>query len=64
VYILQNLLKAISDPKWREAMQEEMRALPKNKTWELVQLPSEKKTVGCKWLFTVEHEVDGSNEKI
>jgi hypothetical protein len=31
---------------WRTAMQEEMKALHKNKTWDLVKLPNEKKFVG------------------
>jgi hypothetical protein len=45
--ILLNLQEAISDPKWRQAMQEEMRASYKNNTWELVKLPSGKGAVGC-----------------
>jgi hypothetical protein len=36
------------DLKWEAAMHEELRALDKNCTWELVSLPSDKKTVGCK----------------
>lgn len=28
-----------------------MEALQKNATWEIVPLPEEKKTVGCKWVF-------------
>jgi hypothetical protein len=31
---------------WRTAMQEEMKALHKNKTWDIVKLPNEKKFVG------------------
>ncbi|XP_024021542.1 uncharacterized protein LOC112091636 [Morus notabilis] len=33
---------------WKEAILEEMRALEKSKTWEMVDLPQDKKTVGCK----------------
>ena len=33
-------------------MKVEMDALEKNGTWELVELPKEKKLVGCKWVFT------------
>jgi hypothetical protein len=44
-----------------KAMQEEMkRAL--HKTRELIKLPSEKKAVGCKWVFTLKHKADGSME--
>ena len=39
---------AKEDPKWKEAMLEEMRALEKNRTWELVDLPQGKQPVGCK----------------
>ena len=51
---------ALGDPKWRKAMDEEMEALQKNNTWELVSLPHEKKAVGCRWVFTVKHNPDGS----
>ena len=60
VSIPQNLQEAINHLKCRKAMQEEMRALHKNKTWELVKLPSGKKAVGCKWVFIVKHKADGS----
>jgi hypothetical protein len=33
-------------------MKEELLALQKNKTWELVHLPEGKRDVGCKWVFT------------
>jgi hypothetical protein len=35
------------DPKWHEAMREELNALKKNKTWELVDLLTGKRVVGC-----------------
>jgi hypothetical protein len=41
------------DPKWHEAMSEELNALEKNKTWELVHLPIGKRAVGCKWIYTM-----------
>jgi hypothetical protein len=44
-------------------MQEELKALHKNKTWDLVKLPNEKKIVGCKWVFTIKHKADGSVER-
>lgn len=36
-----------------------MRALERNKTWELVDLSKEKKLVGCKWVFTVKYKSNG-----
>ena len=35
----------------------------KNKTWNLVPLPEGKKTVGCKWVFSIKHKADGSIER-
>ena len=39
------------------AVQEEMRALHKNGTWDLVELPI-RKVLGCKWVFTVKFKSD------
>lgn len=54
---------ALANPKWRAAIYEELRALYKNRTWELADLPYGKKPVDCKWLFTVKHKADGSVER-
>ena len=40
-----------------------MDALQNNETWKLVDLPSGKKPVGCKWVFAVKFKVDGSLER-
>ena len=40
-----------------------MNAFLKNRTWEIVDLPKEKKTVGCKWVFTIKCKPDGSIER-
>ena len=40
-----------------------MRALEKNATWEKVDLPQRKGVVGCKWVFTVKYNSDGSLER-
>jgi len=37
--------KTVIDPKWIEAMQEEMASIHKNHTWNLVELPFEKSVV-------------------
>ncbi|WVZ55981.1 hypothetical protein U9M48_006573 [Paspalum notatum var. saurae] len=54
---------AKQDPKWNAAMKEEMHALQKNKTWELVPLPKGKKAVGCKWVFTVKQNPKGEVDR-
>ncbi|CAJ2656645.1 unnamed protein product [Trifolium pratense] len=58
-----NVQVALEVPKWREAVLEEMKALEKNKTWSVMTLPDGKKTVGCKWVFTVKYNSDGSIER-
>ncbi len=51
---------AIGHAPWDKAMDEEMAALDANKTWELVPLPEGKKAIGCKWVYKVKHNSDGS----
>lgn len=55
--------EALDNPKWIEAMNEEMGALQRNSTWELVPLPEGKKTIGCKWVYTVKLKADGSIDR-
>ena len=44
-------------------MKEELLALQKKKTWELVHLPEGKKAVGCKWVFTVKQTPEGKVDR-
>ncbi len=53
----------IKNPKWDNAMDANMAALDANATWELVALPKDKKTIGCKWVYKVKHNADGSMSK-
>jgi hypothetical protein len=63
ISILTKWEDAMKDPKWKAAMLEEMKALEKNKTWQLVDLPNGKEAVGCKWVYTVKHNPDGRVEQ-
>lgn len=58
-----NIQEALDDPNWKVAVLEEMNALRKNNTWEIVDLPRDKKIVGCKWVFSVKYKADGSIER-
>ena len=44
---------------WSIAMIEEIESLHKNQTWDLVKLPKDKKTVGCKWIFKKKEGIPG-----
>jgi hypothetical protein len=50
----------VRNPKWDNAMDEEMVALDVNATWESIALLEDKKVIGCKWVYKVKHNADGS----
>lgn len=37
--------------------------MDKNNTWDIVDLPKDKKPIGCKWVFKVKLKSDGSIER-
>lgn len=55
-----NIAKAFLHEGWRCATQEEYDALIRNQTWELVPLPPGRKAIGCKWLFKIKRNVNGT----
>ena len=55
--------EALQHPRWKEAVNEEIKALQKNKTWELAHLPPDKHPVGCKWIFNIKYKADGSVDR-
>ncbi|RVX04964.1 Retrovirus-related Pol polyprotein from transposon TNT 1-94 [Vitis vinifera] len=63
IQVPQNIQKAFKYPKWKAAVDEEVRALEKNGTWEITDLPRGKKPVGCKWIFTVKYKADGNVDR-
>ena len=44
-------------------MEEEISALNKNETWEKCDLPKGKKTVGCRWIYTIKFLADCTVER-
>ncbi|PSS08126.1 Endonuclease [Actinidia chinensis var. chinensis] len=52
-------VQGTENPKWKRAMDEEMKSLHKNQTWELVQLPKGKKAIGCKWIYGKKEDTQG-----
>ena len=55
--------EASTDPLWQIAIKEELDALSKNHTWDLVILPLGKSVVGCKWIYKIKTRFDGSIER-
>lgn len=55
--------QASKDPLWVEAMEKELQALADNDTWDIVPLPQGKKTIGCRWIYKVKLQADGSLER-
>jgi Reverse transcriptase (RNA-dependent DNA polymerase) len=44
-------------------MKEEIKSMDQNQVWDLVDLPSGSKKVGCKWIFKIKHDSKGKIER-
>ncbi|CAL9016012.1 unnamed protein product [Prunus brigantina] len=51
---------AVKEEIWRKAMEEEIKTIEKNKTWELVDRPKDKEIIGVKWVYKTKFNPDGS----
>ena len=60
IQVPQGIPEAFKRPKQKAVVNVEVEALEKNGTWEITDLPKGKKSVGCKWIFTVIYKVDGN----
>ena len=56
----QTYREASTDPLWQIAMKEELDALTKNHTWDLVTLPLRQSVVSCKWIYKIKTRSNGS----
>ncbi|KAA0059998.1 putative polyprotein [Cucumis melo var. makuwa] len=61
--IPKNIYTALECPECKNAVMEEMKALEKNRTWEICALPKGHKTVGCKWVFSLKYKADGTLDR-
>jgi hypothetical protein len=59
----QEAMKGYNSEKWKETMKDEMNALERNVTWDLVELPRDRKTVGCNWVYKLKKGVDDKVER-
>ena len=44
---------------WKQAMDEEMATLWKMNTWELADLPKDRKPISCQWVFGLKRNASG-----
>ncbi|KAA0054884.1 Beta-galactosidase [Cucumis melo var. makuwa] len=61
--IPKNIYTALECPEWKNVVMEEMKALEKNRTWEICALPKGHKTVGCKWVFSLKYKAYGTLDR-
>ena len=58
-----NYEKAMVSPdsrKWLEAMKSELESMNENQVRTLVDLPNDRKAIGCKWVFKKKTDADGN----
>jgi transposase InsO family protein len=55
--------EASTNPLWQQAMADELDALHKTHTWDMITLPPGKFAVGCKWVYKIKTRADGSVER-
>ncbi|CAI7812708.1 unnamed protein product [Closterium sp. NIES-54] len=60
---LKEALDSNDAEEWKKAMDSELKSIEEKGTWELVELPEERKAITSKWLFKIKSEADGNIER-
>lgn len=60
---LKEAMESSNAKNWQEAADLEYESLLENDTWDLVDLPKDRKAVGSRWVFKVKHHSDGRVER-
>jgi hypothetical protein len=55
--------EAAKESHWVQAMNQEIDSIEKNKTWDLVDFPRHKKSIGVKWVYKTKLNEEGQIEK-
>ena len=55
--------EANTNPLWPKAMIDELNALHKTHTWDMTTLPLGNSAIGCKWVYKIRTQADGSVER-
>lgn len=56
-------IRGVNKDEWVKAMEEEMVSLRDNNTWELVDLPTNRKPIGCKWVYKIKRNEKGEPQR-
>ena len=57
-----NFEKTVRDKKWQTAMDEEIKTIHRNNTWEVSELPEGSQPIGVKWVFKKKMNAQGKIE--
>ncbi|RDX82225.1 hypothetical protein CR513_37010, partial [Mucuna pruriens] len=55
--------EAMEEKRWRQAIEEEIKTIKKNDTWELSNLPKGHEAIGVKWVFKIKKNAKGEVER-
>ena len=55
--------KASQKVEWRKSMEDNIKELAENQTWDLVPKPKDVKPISCKWVYKIKTRPDGSIER-
>ena len=54
-----NFHEAVENKNWKDVMDEEIKAIKKNDTWELASLPKGNKEISVKWVYKAKKNAKG-----
>lgn len=58
-----SVAEAPKDTRWRKTVAEEINAQLENRTWDLVSSAVAHNIIGCRWIFTIKRNADGSVQR-